>query len=216
MGTRLNPKEYLAFVFNESIRLFAWELEYTPITTNLYKNKPKKRRLDNKYDCEANEACLVECNETCGNGAFCTNNTIRNGLNAIALEVCLTPSFGRGVFALQFIPEKTKIVEYVGEIITKTEAIKRLDAQGDAPNYIMKTRTAYIDANKYGNISRFINHSCDPNCHVEEWYVDNLPRVIVVAIKSIQIGEQLTFNYGANGDWSLVCKCGSKNCKKII
>jgi SET domain-containing protein len=52
-----------------------------------------------------------------------------------------------------------------------------------------------IDATK-GSICRFVNHSCDPNCTIEKWYVDGEPRMALFAgSRGISTGEELTYDY---------------------
>ncbi len=67
--------------------------------------------------------------------------------------------------------------------------------------------TLYIDASNFGNKSRFINHSCLPNCQFETWYVDNKPRLIVVATFAIDQGTHLTVSY-MDSTWNIPCFCG--------
>jgi len=59
----------------------------------------------------------------------------------------------------------------------------------------------------------FINHSCDPNCAL-------ITTRKVVAIKSINAGDELTIDYSLNESdegWRIDnCRCGAKNCRKTI
>ncbi|MGD0577135.1 MAG: SET domain-containing protein-lysine N-methyltransferase, partial [Candidatus Staskawiczbacteria bacterium] len=58
---------------------------------------------------------------------------------------------------------------------------------------------------------RFLNHSCDPNCGVKGKFQ-------IVAMRDIENGEELTFDYEMteDSDWQMQCKCGSKLCRKVI
>ena len=78
---------------------------------------------------------------------------------------------GKGVFALVDIPRGTRIIEYVGEIITWDEAQRRHPHDPDDPNhtfYFHIDEDRVIDALHGGNASRWINHSCAPNCIADE------------------------------------------------
>lgn len=206
---KLTHNEYVTTVYIDALRLLEWESEYTPISKNKYNKRAKRKIGGDEGDCGVNESCFIECATTC---IGCENNKIRRGIVGVELEVAFIKNMGRAVFALRDIPKKCKVIEYVGEVINKAEVLERME-QGNG-NYIMKARSVYIDAKRYGNMARFINHSCEPNCQVEEWYVDGLPRLVVVATRLIRAGEEVTFDYG--GGYNLVCKCNSKKCKGII
>ena len=90
-----------------------------------------------------------------------------------------------------------------------------------------------VDAAYYGNVSHFINHSCDANLAVFNVWINcmdpDLPRLALFAIRDIVKGEQLTFDYrqrpGADDSMESIqsgeeagmeCKCGSSNCRKVM
>src|SRR4051812_45185464 len=79
---------------------------------------------------------------------------------------------GKGVFALQDIPEGETVIEYVGEVITWKEADKRGPSDPNDENHTfffsVKDGKRVIDANVGGNAARWINHSCKPNCEADE------------------------------------------------
>ena len=52
-----------------------------------------------------------------------------------------------------------------------------------------------IDAGPKGNLARYINHSCDPNCQTEPWIVNSDKRIGIFAIRDIMPDQELTFNY---------------------
>lgn len=129
-----------------------------------------------------------------------------------------------GVFAKKFIPKGTRITEYIGDKLTKEEADKRLDDTHNASRkdakcaatYIFEINNEYdIDGNVPENDARFINHSCDPNCEVD--IIED--KIWIDAIKDIQEGEELCYDYGFDFDEDFhehPCKCGAKNCVGYI
>ena len=102
---------------------------------------------------------------------------------------------GKGVFAVQDIAEGETLIEYVGEIITWQEAQDRHPHDPANPNhtfYFHVDEDRVIDALHGGNSSRWINHSCDPNCEADE--VDG--RIFIKALRNIRAGEELNYDYG--------------------
>jgi SET domain-containing protein len=117
---------------------------------------------------------------------------------------------GVGVFAKEPINKNRRIIDYAGELISNQESDKRED------RYLTKgciwvfrvNRNWSRDAAVGGNVARFINHSCKPNC-----YVDVVGRTIWVrAAKNIRAGEELTYDYNTEGDKMIACRC-RPNCK---
>jgi SET domain-containing protein len=114
---------------------------------------------------------------------------------------------GKGVFAAQDIKQGTRILQYIGERISKAEAAKRL-AQGNVYLFALNDRYA-IDGKLMKNTARYVNHSCEPNCVIQ-----HTSRTIwVVARRDIQEGEELSYNYGYEPDAyeTHPCTCGAKN-----
>jgi SET domain-containing protein len=115
---------------------------------------------------------------------------------------------GQGLFAAADIPHDTHIIEYTGEKISTRESHRRL-AQGNA--YIFRLNYRYaIDGEALENLARYINHSCDPNCASDKI----AGRLWIIAIRDIQAGEELTYNYGYTQEnyQQYPCTCGAKNC----
>jgi hypothetical protein len=129
----------------------------------------------------------------------------------------------KGVFAKKDITKGTKIIEYIGDKITKAQSEKIATKQINKSIKNNKEGAVYIfDLNKKydinGNVSwnpaRYINHSCNPNCE---------PEIIrghiwIIAIKDIKENEEIYYNYGYDIDEykDHPCKCGSKNCVGYI
>ncbi|CAN5909432.1 hypothetical protein BH11MYX4_BH11MYX4_66180 [soil metagenome] len=130
-----------------------------------------------------------------------------------------SPVHGTGVFATRKIAKGEKIIEYAGERISHEEADLRHADKADDDNhtflFTIDAKTV-IDAGVDGNDSRFINHSCDPNCEVV--IVDGLP--IVEAIRAILDGEELAYDYNLTRapedppeiDQIFACRCGAGSC----
>ena len=123
----------------------------------------------------------------------------------IRVRIQPSPIAGQGLFAAQEIKRGTRIIPYVGEKIAKTESVKRLRA-GNA--YIFAFNARYdIDGEGLENTARYINHSCDPNCLVEQ----TATTLWIVAMRRIKAGEELTYNYGYEAK-KYRCNCGAPQC----
>ena len=127
---------------------------------------------------------------------------------------------GKGVFAVQALRKGELILEYVGEVITWTEALRRHPhdpSQPDHTFYFHIDDERVIDGNVGGNASRWINHSCAPNVEAE----DDTGRVYLKALRGIKPGEELFFDYGLVIDERYTpalkrrfeCRCGAKTCR---
>jgi SET domain-containing protein len=127
---------------------------------------------------------------------------------------------GRGVFALRRIRKGTRIIEYLGERVTHSEADRRYSHKPADDNHtflFIVNRSTVIDGGARGNDARFINHSCDPNCEslIEE------RRVFIEAIRTIRPGDELTYDYQIgrdkedppNVDEIYACRCGAEGCR---
>ncbi|MFZ0501039.1 MAG: SET domain-containing protein-lysine N-methyltransferase [Steroidobacteraceae bacterium] len=127
---------------------------------------------------------------------------------------------GRGAFALRRIRKGTRIVEYLGERVSHAEADRRYETK-DATDahtflFIVDSKTV-IDAGADGNDARFLNHSCKPNCES----VIESRRVFIEAIRTIQPGEEMTYDYQIQRehddppgiDEVFACHCGFPECR---
>lgn len=130
---------------------------------------------------------------------------------------------GRGVFALQDIAAGEVLVEYVGEVISWQEAQDRHPHDPSQPNhtfYFHVDEDHVIDAKHGGNSSRWINHSCHPNCYADE----RDGRIFITALRNIAAGEELNYDYGLIIDEPYTkklkaeypCWCGSDNCRGTL
>lgn len=118
-----------------------------------------------------------------------------------------TKKIGKGLFALENIKKDGMIADFSGGKIYKAQ--KASDLPKDVADHAIEFgENEWIDTPEEG---RFLNHSCDPNCGVRGKFQ-------IVAMRDIEKGEELTFDYEMteDSDWSMQCKCGSKICRKII
>ena len=121
---------------------------------------------------------------------------------------------GRGVFAKKDIRKGTKIIEYVGEKITKAESDKREDNE-NGTIYTFELNSKYdIDGDVSYNTAKYINHSCNPNCETDIIR----GKIWIIAMRDIKKGEELSYNYGYSFEdfEDHPCRCGSKNCIGFI
>jgi len=120
---------------------------------------------------------------------------------------------GWGVYATRTITKNTRIIDYAGEKISNRESLKRerrYIKSGHIWCFKLTNRTV-VDAGVGGNIARFINHSCHPNC-----YVDIKDGVIWIrAARHIRKGTEITYHYHTDGEALIKCRC-SKGCQGLL
>ena len=108
---------------------------------------------------------------------------------------------GWGLKTMDAIEKGSMVCEYVGEVIDQTELDKRLEHHnkhhpGNHNMYIMELdHGTYIDARRSGSVSRYINHSCDPNCELQKWTVAAFTRIGIFARTHIAPGAPLSYDY---------------------
>jgi SET domain-containing protein len=114
-----------------------------------------------------------------------------------------------GCYTTVAIAEGTHICQYTGELLTKEEADERFTNQTET--YLFGLGDGSYVINGTG-ISRFINHSCDPNCESDE--IDG--QVWIIALRDIAAGEELTYDYNlydGDDDDPAICQCGTSTCR---
>jgi uncharacterized protein len=120
---------------------------------------------------------------------------------------------GWGVYAAETIQRDTRIVEYKGQLISQAEGSRREE------RYLPRNRIWIFDVNRRwvrdaavgGNIARYINHSCRPNCYVE---IDR-HTIWILASRRIRTGEELTYDYNTGGAADIRCRC-RPGCRHIL
>lgn len=136
-----------------------------------------------------------------------------------------SPIHGNGVFAVADIPAGTRVAEYRGRRLTHAQADRLYtDTIESGHTFLFTLNDRYvIDANVDGNVARWINHSCAPNCEPLLIEADGAPirdRVVIEAKRDIRVGEELTYDYGitltvphtAKMKKIWACRCGARKC----
>jgi uncharacterized protein len=120
---------------------------------------------------------------------------------------------GWGVFATQAIPKNTRIIHYAGEKITNRESLKReVRYLKRGHIWCFKLNRLYVrDAAIGGNVARYINHSCTPNCYTQ--IVGDT--IWIRAARTIYPGEELTYDYATDGEGTIRCRC-RPGCRTVL
>ncbi|KAI9117622.1 hypothetical protein K1719_011788 [Acacia pycnantha] len=203
---------------------------YVHIRRNVYLVKKKRSDSDDGAgctSCSSNSTCsddcvcrvqCISCSKACRCSENCNNRPFRKDkkIKIVKTELC-----GWGVEAAETIKKGEFVIEYIGEVIDDALCEKRLwdmKYKGEQNFYMCEIRKDFtIDATFKGNTSRFLNHSCDPNCVLEKWQVDGETRVGIFAARSIEVGEPLTYDYRfVQFGPEVKCHCGAPNCPGFL
>ena len=197
--------------------------EVDEILRTQYKDKSE----DELFGCGKciNKVIFTECDENCRCGISCRNRKFQNHEYAEVYPI-KTEDRGWGLCAGAFLPKDTFIMQYIGEIYSLDSEYgeKKMNEYKDKTcTYLMglpnnNSKHEVIDPTKNGNMARFINHSCDPNCETRKWHVKGELCIGIFAKKDIQEDEELTFNYDfdLNKTRYQKCLCGAKNCRGYL
>ena len=127
---------------------------------------------------------------------------------------------GRGVFAREIIPAGTRLIEYKGERITAAEGDARYAFDPSEPYHTFLFEIEddlVVDAGRKGNMARWINHSCEPNCDA----VIEDARIYIESLRDIYPGEEITYDYNfvleephtPAAKRRFPCVCGTPSCR---
>lgn len=200
---------------------------------------PSEKGLEFIYDVDGcNSASMhqiiIECNNLCKCSSDCLN---RRPTPKFSFCLFKTADRGWALKAREAIPAGSFVIEYTGELIDQTEALKRsIEYKMSGNNYMFdldysedNEATYSIDATNSGNLSRFVNHSCSPN--LQTWPATScnenpkMHRLYYFALRPIRSGEELTVDYSGGVHLGVdekppedadACRCGSANCKGYI
>lgn len=183
---------------------------------------------------------IYECNSRCKCDKRCPNRVVQHG-PTVPFVVFKTVDRGWGLRATKALKPGQFVCEYVGEVIDCATA----DARGKVYDNIGLTylfdldynnsdKPHTVDAYEYGNVSRFMNHSCDPNCAIWAVYINcldpNLPRLGIFTRRHVAAGEELTFDYNVGSGQVGIqnagspkrvtqigqCFCRARSCRKYL
>lgn len=156
------------------------------------------------FDC-VNFLLGDECGVDCAMGESCKNQGIRRSMPAKTEIVPVM--FGFGLKSIEFIKSENFVIEYVGDLINEAEMTRRMKKMEEesAKNFYFMTLSSnlYIDAGPSGNFSRFINHSCDPNCDSKKMSVDGVQHIGIYAIRDIEAVSILSTKIKASINYSI-------------
>jgi uncharacterized protein len=119
-----------------------------------------------------------------------------------------SPIHGSGGFAKAAISKGTRVIEYIGERISKSESLRK--CEGNNEFIFSLSDEQDLDGDVVWNPARLLNHSCAPNCEAEL----REDHIWIMASRDIPAGEEVTFNYGYDlEDYrDYPCRCGAPNC----
>lgn len=163
----------------------------------------------------------MECVGDCGCGADCQNQRFQKQQFA-DVTVIQTEKKGYGLRTNTDLSPDEMVYEYIGEVIDENRFRRRTtqyNEDGIKHFYFMSlSKGEFIDATKKGNLGRFCNHSCNPNCYVDKWVVGDKLRMGIFAERKIKKGEELVFNYNVDryGADPQPCYCGEPNCTGFL
>uniref|UniRef100_F6UMR8 Uncharacterized protein n=1 Tax=Ciona intestinalis TaxID=7719 RepID=F6UMR8_CIOIN len=211
---------------------------FEAISDNIYLCEKKKSRVRKEIrrmvcECDNNEDgtpcgsdCLnrllmIECSARCPLGEQCQNKRFQRK-QYVPTEVFQTKWKGWGIRATENLSPGMLVMEYCGEVLDLQEFGRRslLYSRGNQQHFYFMalSQDEIIDATTKGNTSRFINHSCDPNCETQKWTVNGRLRVGFFTMRDINKGEEITFDYQFQryGKEAQACYCGSSNCRGYL
>ncbi|XP_065572831.1 uncharacterized protein LOC136035184 isoform X2 [Artemia franciscana] len=170
-----------------------------------------------------NRVCYTECLPShCPVGLLCSNQRIQKHQWVLGLQRFMTKEKGFGIKTKQSIKTGEFIVEYTGEVVSEKEFRDRMTGiyVNDVHHYCLNLDGGLvIDGHRMGSEARFINHSCSPNCEIQKWNVSGLSRMCVFALRDIEPGEELTYDYNFflfNPDEGQTCRCEATECRGVI
>ncbi|XP_056231274.1 histone-lysine N-methyltransferase SETD1B-like isoform X2 [Seriola aureovittata] len=151
----------------------------------------------------------------------CDSDLVRfNQLKFRKKRICFSRSHIHewGLFAMEPIAADEMVIEYVGQIIRQVIADmreRRYEEEGIGSSYLFRVdQDTIIDATKCGNLARFINHSCNPNCYAKIITVESQKKIVIYSRQPISINEEITYDYKFPiEETKIPCLCGADSCR---
>ncbi|KAJ8906395.1 hypothetical protein NDN08_002888 [Rhodosorus marinus] len=130
---------------------------------------------------------------------------------------------GLGLYAVESIEAGEYVVEYIGELVRNSVADSRermYQRLGMGDSYMFRvSEEAVVDATRNGALSRYINHSCEPNVDARIIEVQKEPKIVFYSKRRLAPGEEITYDYKfelEDDDEKISCLCRSKNCRGYL
>jgi uncharacterized protein len=133
-----------------------------------------------------------------------------------------SPVHGKGVFALQRIAARERVLEYKGEVTSWREAVRRHQRHGvDGHTFFFGLSDGrVIDGSQNGNSARWLNHACTANCEA----IEDAGRVFIETLQDIDAGQELFIEYLLAVDDPVdedtrrqyACRCGATSCRRSM
>ena len=219
LNSNLSKLDYFVNLINEKnkihfnqtnhlcFKLENYIISHQELIHKKYNNKNSDLNLDNNDLLDSNDEQEIA-------------QKYKTYTNQPSLKVCIGPSIihRNGLFALDNIKPGEIVIEYVGELITNKIADYReieYNERGFGDCYMFRfDADNIIDATKYGNLARFINHCCEPNCKAQCNEINGKKHILLLAKKFIKAGEEITYDYNFEVESEKIqCRCGAKNCR---
>nr|XP_033802521.1 histone-lysine N-methyltransferase SETD1A [Geotrypetes seraphini] len=126
-----------------------------------------------------------------------------------------------GLFAMEPIAADEMVIEYVGQNIRQVVADmreKRYALEGIGSSYLFRVdHDTIIDATKCGNLARFINHCCTPNCYAKVITIESQKKIVIYSKQPIGVNEEITYDYKFPIEENKIpCLCGTENCRGTL
>lgn len=126
-----------------------------------------------------------------------------------------------GLFAMEPIAADEMVIEYVGQMIRPVVADLRerhYEATGIGSSYLFRIDTeTIIDATKCGNLARFINHSCNPNCYAKIITIEGQKKIVIYSKQQINVNDEITYDYKFPiEEEKIPCLCGAQGCRGTL
>lgn len=235
-SARLLPYDVSNRKFDVSAsELYQWKIFRSSMSS--FPEKPRNlrqhRKRENGRDSSSGN---TEKKKLQGRAARAKQRRLLRGVSSLGVEVDILAGretnvrfersniHGWGVFSDIDIRQGEMIIEYRGELIGNAMAEKRekeYEAAKIGSDYMFRIDEYTIcDASKQGNVARFINASCSPNCYPKIIVLDGVKRVAVYAKRDIRAGEELCYDYKFDLEYDpakrIPCICGAPDCRGFL
>ncbi|KAK9876347.1 hypothetical protein WA026_012656 [Henosepilachna vigintioctopunctata] len=126
-----------------------------------------------------------------------------------------------GLFAMEPIAADEMVIEYVGQMVRPSVADLRetkYESIGIGSSYLFRIDLeTIIDATKCGNLARFINHSCSPNCYAKVITIESQKKIVIYSKQQIGVNEEITYDYKFPIEEDKIsCLCGAATCRGTL